>query len=277
MWGATFRIPLYLIPLHVGLSLLIAFLVHSCRLKAVQYATRTLIYFPVLATTASVAIAWNYMFNENRGVINWLLQQVGILGPDQNVRWLISTETAMWAIVIFSAWKFIGQHFLYYFVGLQNIPDTYYEAAKIDGANSLQMFWKVTLPLITPTIFFILMVSLTGTMQAFDEPFFVTNGGPGYYTTNAALYIYRKAFQPTTWAMPRRWLPYCLLSCSFSRFCSCGAKRNGWCMTMNKGTASMKRKKAAAKRAVSQGLIVLGCLLICLIWVLPFCGCWAPV
>ena len=54
------------------------------------------------------------------------LQQVGILGPDQNVRWLISTETAMWAIVIFSAWKFIGQHFLYYFVGLQNIPDTYY-------------------------------------------------------------------------------------------------------------------------------------------------------
>ena len=150
-------------------ALLIAFLVHSCRLKAVQYATRTLIYFPVLATTASVAIAWNYMFNENRGVINWLLQQVGILGPDQNVRWLISTETAMWAIVIFSAWKFIGQHFLYYFVGLQNIPDTYYEAAKIDGANSLQMFWKVTLPLITPTIFFILMVSLTGTMQAFDE------------------------------------------------------------------------------------------------------------
>ena len=62
-------------------ALLIAFLVHSCRLKAVQYATRTLIYFPVLATTASVAIAWNYMFNENRGVINWLLQQVGILGP----------------------------------------------------------------------------------------------------------------------------------------------------------------------------------------------------
>ena len=113
-----------------GLSLLIAFLVHSCRLKAVQYATRTLIYFPVLATTASVAIAWNYMFNENRGVINWLLQQVGILGPDQNVRWLISTETAMWAIVIFSAWKFIGQHFLYYFVGLQNIPDTYYEPLK---------------------------------------------------------------------------------------------------------------------------------------------------
>ena len=98
MWGATFRIPLYLIPLHVGLSLLIAFLVHSCRLKAVQYATRTLIYFPVLATTASVAIAWNYMFNENRGVINWLLQQVGILGPDQNVRWLISTETAMWRL-----------------------------------------------------------------------------------------------------------------------------------------------------------------------------------
>lgn len=115
------------------------------------------------------------------------------------------------------------------------------------------MFWKVTLPLITPTIFFILMVSLTGTMQAFDEPFFVTNGGPGYYTTNAALYIYRKAFQAYDMAMPRRWLPYCSLSCSFSRFCSCGAKRNGWCMTMNKGTASMKRKKAAAKRAVSPG------------------------
>ena len=78
---------------------------------------------------------------------------------------------------------------------VNSLPKELDEAAKIDGANSLQMFWKVTLPLITPTIFFILMVSLTGTMQAFDEPFFVTSGGPGYYTTNAALYIYRKAFQ----------------------------------------------------------------------------------
>lgn len=195
VWGATFRIAIYLIPLHVFLSLFVAYLAHSCRYKSIQYITRTAVYFPVLATTSSVAIAWNYMFNEDHGVINWLLQQLHILKDGENIRWLMDTRMAMWAIVIFSAWKFMGQHFLYYFVGLQNIPETYYEAAKIDGASNFQMFRKITLPLLTPTIFFILMVCLTGTMQAFDEPFFVTSGGPGYYTTNAALYIYRKAFQ----------------------------------------------------------------------------------
>ena len=195
VWSATFRIPLYLIPIHVVWSLIMAYVVYSCRFRLAKFTARVLIYFPVLATTSAVAIAWTYMFNESNGVINWLLQQVGILEQGENIRWLIDSSSSMWAIVIFSAWKFIGQYFLYYFVALQNIPRTYYEAAKLDGASELQCFFRVTLPLITPTVFFVLMISLVGSLQAFDEPYFITDGGPGYYTTNAALYLYRKAFQ----------------------------------------------------------------------------------
>lgn len=195
MWRATIRIPLMLIPLHVGLSLMIAFIVYSCKSRLAQGFSRTVLYFPVLVTTGSVAVAWNYIFATDNGPLNWALTQLGILWDGAKIPWLVQPGCAMWAIVIFSAWKFIGQYFLYYFVGMQNIPDSYYEAARIDGANTFQIFSRITLPMLTPTIFFVLIIVLTGALQAFDEPFFITGGGPGYYTTNATLYIYRKAFK----------------------------------------------------------------------------------
>lgn len=157
--------------------------------------TRTVVYLPVLVTTSAVAIAWNFIFATESGPLNWVLTQVGLVGAEGKIAWLMDRRYAMWAIVIFSAWKFIGQYFLYYYVGMQNIPESYYEAARIDGANTFQMFRKITVPLITPTMFFVLIIVMTGAIQAFDEPYFITGGGPGYYTTNAALYIYRKAFK----------------------------------------------------------------------------------
>ena len=192
---ASLRIPLMLVPLHVALSLLIAFLVSSCRSKIVRGFSRTAVYFPVLVTTGSVAVAWSFIFSTDNGPLNWGLARLGLLTDGAKIAWLVQARYALWAIVIFSAWKFIGQYFLYYYVGMQNIPDSYYEAARIDGANTLEIFGRITLPMLTPTIFFVLVIVLTGALQAFDEPFFITGGGPGYYTTNATLYIYRKAFK----------------------------------------------------------------------------------
>lgn len=191
IWN-TIRFPLMLIPVHVAGALLLALLAHSCRSKIMKYSIRTAVYFPSLVTTASIVIAWGYMFNKDAGVINWLMKEFGLI--NKGIGWLTSSEYAMWAIVIFSGWKFIGQYFLYYLVGLNNIPESFYEAARIDGANSFQMFRKITLPLLSPTIFMVLLITMVGAMQAFDEPYFLTGGGPGISTTTASLYIYRQAF-----------------------------------------------------------------------------------
>jgi multiple sugar transport system permease protein len=190
---ASIRIPLMLIPIHVVLSLPLAWLVFSCRSRLARSVARTTLYVPTLVTTGAVAVAWNFIFSTDNGPLNYVLQQLGLI--ETKIPWLIKSEYAMWAIVIFSAWKFIGLYFLYYYVGMQNIPESYYEAARIDGANVWQQFRSITLPMLSPTISFVLIIVMTGALQAFDEPYFITSGGPGYFTTNATLYIYRKAFK----------------------------------------------------------------------------------
>ena len=98
------------------------------------------------------------------------------------VPWLTDKVMVYVTIAVFSFWKFIGTTFLYYFIGLQNIPDGYYEAAKIDGANTFQIFRKITLPLLSPTMFFVIVTNIIGVFQIFEEPFIITNGGPGTAT-----------------------------------------------------------------------------------------------
>ncbi len=190
---ASLRIPLMLIPVHVVLSLPLAWLVFSCRNRLARSIARATLYVPTLVTTGAVAVAWNFIFSTDNGPLNYALRQMGLI--ETQIPWLVKSEYAMWAIVIFSAWKFIGLYFLYYYVAMQNIPESYYEAARIDGANAWQQFRGITLPMLSPTISFIIIIVMTGALQAFDEPYFITSGGPGYFTTNATLYIYRKAFK----------------------------------------------------------------------------------
>ena len=187
------RLPLYLVPAHVIFSLLMAYGVYRIPNKLFKGICRTAIYFPAITTTASVAIAWGYIFNKDFGLLNWALRTIGLIS--QNIPWTTSSRYAMPAIVIFSIWKFTGLHFIYYLIGLENVSTGYYEAARIDGANEWQIFTRVTIPLLTPSIFYVLLTTLIGTMQAFDEPFFVTGGGPGDNTRTVALFIYEKAFQ----------------------------------------------------------------------------------
>lgn len=189
----VFRLPLYLVSAHTILGTLLAYLVYRTRSTLLKYITRSAIYFPVVVTTSSVAIAWGYLYNRDFGAINWILKQLGLI--QEGIPWTTSSQYAMIAIVIFSLWKFVGMHFLYLLIGLQNIPETYYEASRIDGAGEFRVFFRITLPLLAPAIFYVVLTCMIGTMQCFEEPYFITKGGPGISTKTAAIYIYQTAFQ----------------------------------------------------------------------------------
>lgn len=186
----TLKYALILIPIHVGIGLCLALIVDAQKGKFMTVATRSAVYFPFLITTASAAAAWIYMFDNNYGVFNYILLQLG-LNP---VFWLTKGNWPYLALAIYSAWKYIGDPFLFYLVGLQTIPDDYNEAAKIDGANAVQTFFHVKLPLLTPTIFYVLIIKTIHCFQVFEEPFLLTDGGPGDTTRSIALYLYQNAF-----------------------------------------------------------------------------------
>lgn len=190
IWN-TFKLTLILVALHIVIALLLAFVIYKEKRGPVKYVYRTAVYLPSILTTASVAIAWCYMFNYDLGVFNWLLSQLGISG----VKWLTSSSGVIVAICLFSLWKFVGTPFLYYLIGLQGIPDGYYEAAQIDGANKIQTFFHITLPMLTPTLFFVITITTINTFQIFDEPYIITNGGPGNASRTLALHVYEKAFK----------------------------------------------------------------------------------
>jgi len=140
-------------------------------------------------TTASVAIVWFFMFSTDTGFINFYIRQLG----GSNVPWLTDTLMIYVTIAMFSAWKFIGTTFLFYFIGLQNIPSSYHEAAMIDGAGKFQTFFRVTLPLLTPTVFFVFVTNMIGVFQIFEEPFFIA-GNTNTAAMSLSLHIYQNAF-----------------------------------------------------------------------------------
>ena len=185
----TFKFLAILVPIHCGLGLILAYLVY--RTKRLQFFFRSAIYFPAITTTASVAIIWGFLFSTDIGIANFYVRQLG----GTNIPWMTSSTFVYFTIALFSFWKFIGVTFLYYFIGLKNIPEVYYEAASIDGAGRLQTFFKITLPLLTPTLFFVIVTNIIGVFQIFDEPYLLTMGGPGDATRTVALQIYETAFK----------------------------------------------------------------------------------
>lgn len=186
----TMRLFLVLVPTHIVGGLIAATAINAVRNKFFHSIFRIALYFPMVVTTASVALVWGYLYDTDFGVLNWILGQFGI----SKIRFLGDENWALISIAIFSAWKFIGNAFLYYYIGLRNIPENYMEAAKIDGATGWQAYLHVKLPLLSPTIFFVVTTTLINCFQVFDEPYFLTNGGPGVSSQTLAMQIYRKGF-----------------------------------------------------------------------------------
>lgn len=151
---------------------------------------RALYFIPVVAPTVAIALLWQWIYEANFGVLNSLLRMVGIEGPS----WLGSTHWAMIAIIIEAIWAGLGFNIVIFLSGLQGISKDYYEAAEIDGANPLQKLFGITLPLLSPITFFVLVTGMIGAFQAFDIPFVMTRGGPANATQMVVLYLYNNAF-----------------------------------------------------------------------------------
>ena len=159
--------------------------------KVIRYIARTALFFPVLTTSASLALVWRFILTQDRGIMNYLLQQIG-LSP---VPWLSSSTWALWSVILYDVWRACGYLMVLYLAGLQAIPEALYEAARIDGANRWQLTRFITLPLITPTAFFAIVISLIGASQVFDNAWVLTQGGPADASRLIALYIYEVGFK----------------------------------------------------------------------------------
>jgi multiple sugar transport system permease protein len=151
---------------------------------------RTIYFLPQITLTVAAAVVWSWLYHPELGLFNYLLDKIGIEGP----RWLQSTTWAMPAIIIMGNWHGIGFAMLILLAGLQGIPEEYYEAAEIDGGNAWQRLRFITVPLLTPTIFFVVVTSLIGAFQGFDQFYVMTNGGPAKATTTLVLYIFQNGF-----------------------------------------------------------------------------------
>jgi multiple sugar transport system permease protein len=152
---------------------------------------RMFIFVPVITSWVAVSIVWRWLLNGQNGLINYILSLIGIQGPV----WLQDFVWAMPSIIAVSVWKDIGYVTVILLAGLQDISEDYYEAATIDGAGGFQQFFRVTLPLLTPSIFFVLVISLINGFQLFDQVLVMTGGGPAGQTSTLVQQIYGNAFQ----------------------------------------------------------------------------------
>ena len=153
---------------------------------------RTLFFLPYISSMVSVAVIWKMIFNPAGGPLNTILQQIGAANPPQ---WLASTKWALFAVVIVSVWKSCGYYMLIFLAGLQNIPDSLYESAALDGASSLKRYFKITLPMITPSIFLNMVLVTINSFQVFDLVNVMTEGGPGMSTNVLSYRIYYEGFK----------------------------------------------------------------------------------
>jgi len=177
------------VPLSVVLGLATAMLVNQALRGIVIF--RSIFLLPYVTVTVALSLVWKWIYLPDIGLINSVLGVFGIDGPP----WLTSGTWAMPALILMSVWKGFGYNMVIFLAGLQGIPDHLYDAAKVDGATAWRRFLNVTLPLLSPTTFFVVVISVISSFQVFDQALIMTNGGPGTATTTLVLYIYQKGFQ----------------------------------------------------------------------------------
>ncbi len=174
------------------LALLLAVLLNS-KLRWVAIF-RTAFYFPYIASIVAVGAVWNMLFQPDMGPINEILR---FLGMENSPRWVVDKDWAMVSVSIVSIWKYMGYYMIVYLAALQGISNSLYEAASIDGAKGWQKLWYITVPMLTPTTFFVLIMLTIQCFKVFDLVYVMTGGGPGNATKTLVNYIYEKAF--TSW------------------------------------------------------------------------------
>jgi len=208
----TFYLVIFVVPLSLFLSLVFAnFLNGITKLRAFF---RTVYYIPTVTSMVAVSIVWKMIYNQETGLMNYLLGLIGIeplgwLAESRGIfqlmfgsavpAWAGGPSLALFSIIILTIWKGLGYNTIIYLAGLQNIPETYYEAASIDGANKFTKFFKITLPMVSPTTFYVLMMTTITTFQVFSQIYLMTGpgaatGGPLGTTKVIVYYLYEQGF-----------------------------------------------------------------------------------
>ena len=187
--GNTLKFLLLHIPLQLILSLSLAWLLNQ-KIRAVPFF-RASFFMPVIVSGVVVTILWQQLLGYDTGLINKLLMTLGF----NKVGWLVDPDVAIYSIAVMATWKNVGLYVILFLIGLQTVPPQYYEAAELDGASRWQQFYHITLPMINPTIFMVVILSTIGGFSLFIEPYIMTGGGPLNTTLSAVLYIYKQAFQ----------------------------------------------------------------------------------
>ncbi|WP_375295248.1 carbohydrate ABC transporter permease [Paenibacillus sp.] len=176
------------VPLGIACSLFLAVALDRIELKKFY---RAAYFLPVVSSMVAIAVVWQFIYNPEYGLFNYVLSWFGIRGP----QWLTSTVWAMPAVILTSVWKNLGFNMLIFLAGLQGISDDYYEAASLDGARWYQKFLYITVPLLSPTTFFVTVMSFIASFQVFDTIFLMTQGGPARSTSVIVHYLYEHGFK----------------------------------------------------------------------------------
>ncbi|MDC8772917.1 carbohydrate ABC transporter permease [Roseateles albus] len=186
--GVTLLFAVLAVPLRVGFALFIAHVLNY-KLRGINFF-RAAFYLPsILGGSIATAVLWRFIFAKE-GLVNLLMIKVG-LTP---IAWLADEHYSLWTIVLLFTWQF-GSAMVIFLAALQNVPVSLYEAAEIDGANKRQQFFRITVPLITPVIFFNMIMQMVQAFQEFNGPYAITEGGPLHSTYVLALYIYDQSFR----------------------------------------------------------------------------------
>ena len=190
VWKALLNTFVYMIievPLSIAIALVLAFLLN--RKMRGRGVFRTLYFLPVIAAPAAIAMVWRWLYNTEFGLINYLLGRVG-LAP---ISWISDSKVAIISLGIVGIWSVVGYNIVLFLSGLQEIPSDYYEAASIDGANGVKQFFNITLPLISPTMFFVSVIRVIAALQMFDLVYMmIDRGNPALPHTQTLVYLFYK-------------------------------------------------------------------------------------
>ena len=186
----TLKYVVFTVPIGLFLSICIAALLNA-KIRGTSIY-RTLYFLPSVTMAAAVAMVWKWVFNEKMGILNSVIAGLG----GERVGWLTNPKTALFIVMLVGLWMSVGYNMIILLAGMQGIPKTYYEAASIDGAGGLAQFFKITIPLLTPSIFFVMITSIISGFQVFDVVYMmVLKSNPAYESTQTVVMLfYRQAF-----------------------------------------------------------------------------------
>lgn len=187
----TIKLSAASVVISIALGLVLALLITSRKNGLYSYVIRLFYFFPNIVAPSFIAIVWAILFSKDTGVVNYYLYKLLGIGP---IGFLTDQKYALWSVVFIDVWRNIGFIMFILLAGIRSISDTYYEAAALDGANSLQIATHITVPLLTPSILLVMVIQIIGALKTFDIPNIMTEGGPNDATRTMAMYVYDMAF-----------------------------------------------------------------------------------